>query len=63
VDGYLPITESGIQIHTSARNRFISIDVYSCRRFDANLVREVVERTFSPEDTEWHFLLRGARLR
>lgn len=33
--GWIPLIESGIQIHTLAPKHFISIDVYSYRAFEA----------------------------
>ena len=57
--GWMPIIESGIQIHTSAINRFISIDVYSCRPFDEASVVEFVKNWFNPRHIETCFLHRG----
>jgi len=57
--GWVPIIESGIQIHTSANNRFISIDVYSCRPFDEAEVLEFVKEWFEPRHIETCFLHRG----
>lgn len=57
--GWIPIIESGIQIHTSARNRFISIDVYSCKKFDEAQVIAFINKWFSPEQVETCFLRRG----
>ncbi len=57
--GWVPIIESGIQIHTSANNRFISIDVYSCRPFDQKDVVEFVKGWFKPAQVDWAFFLRG----
>lgn len=57
--GWVPIIESGIQIHTSARNRFISIDVYSCKRFAVPDVIAFVERWFHPAQIETCLLHRG----
>jgi S-adenosylmethionine decarboxylase len=57
--GWLPIIESGIQIHTSANNRFISIDVYSCRAFDEAAVVEFVKDWFGPQQIDTCFMYRG----
>lgn len=57
--GWIPIIESGIQIHTSAYNRFISIDVYSCKRFDEAQVVEFINKWFAPAQVETCFLRRG----
>lgn len=59
--GWVPIIESGIQIHTSANNRFISIDVYSCRPFEHEEVVEYVRSWFRPGAIETHFFRRGDR--
>src|SRR5262249_48637501 len=61
--GWIPIIESGIQIHTSANNRFISIDVYSCRIFDEAEVVEFVKKWFEPKQIETHFFYRGVDYR
>jgi S-adenosylmethionine decarboxylase len=57
--GWVPIIESGIQIHTSSNNRFISIDVYSCRPFDEADVIQFVQGWFQPERIDTCFLQRG----
>jgi S-adenosylmethionine decarboxylase len=61
--GWVPIIESGIQIHTSANNRFISIDVYSCRPFAEADVVEFVKKWFEPRQIETNFFYRGVGFR
>lgn len=60
--GWIPIIESGIQIHTSANNRFISIDVYSCKAFDEVDVLDFVRTWFAPRHIETCFLHRGKNI-
>jgi S-adenosylmethionine decarboxylase len=60
--GWVPIIESGIQIHTSANNRFVSVDVYSCKKFDAREVEGFVRRWFDPKALQIQFFHRGADL-
>ncbi|MCB1056100.1 MAG: S-adenosylmethionine decarboxylase [Acidobacteria bacterium] len=60
--GWVPIIESGIQIHTSAHNQFISVDVYSCRPFDQEEVVEFTKRWFNPTHVDTAFLHRGKSL-
>lgn len=60
--GWVPIIESGIQIHTSANNRFISVDVYSCKKFDVQEVEGYVRRWFEPKDVQTQFFYRGSDL-
>ena len=50
---------SGIQIHTSSNNRFISIDVYSCKPFNEEDVTEFVRNWFKPRLIETCFIHRG----
>ncbi len=61
--GWVPIIESGIQIHTSAKNRFISVDVYSCRMFEESRVVEFVKKWFQPSHIDARFLHRGKSYR
>ena len=60
--GWVPIIESGIQIHTSAKNRFVSVDVYSCKKFDPVEVENFVRNWFNPKVVETVLLNRGADL-
>lgn len=60
--GWVPIIESGIQIHTSAYNQFISVDVYSCRPFDQGDVVQFTRDWFKPAHVETAFLHRGKGL-
>jgi S-adenosylmethionine decarboxylase len=57
--GWVPIIESGIQIHTSSNNRFISIDVYSCKPFSEDDVTEFVQAWFQPKHIDTCFIHRG----
>lgn len=61
--GWIPIIESGIQIHTSAKNRFISIDVYSCKKFSRAMVEEFVRDWFRPKVIDTEFVYRGRAFR
>ncbi len=57
--GWVPIIESGIQVHTSAKNHFVSIDVYSCKLYDNDKVVEFVKKWFNPEIVDVQFVYRG----
>lgn len=57
--GWVPIIESGIQIHTSAKNRFVSVDVYSCRKFSQEKVKSFVIEWFRPEAIDSQLFYRG----
>jgi S-adenosylmethionine/arginine decarboxylase-like enzyme len=57
--GYEFLDKICIQIHTSAHNRFISIDVYSCKKFEQSAVEEFVKGWFGPAYIESVLLYRG----
>lgn len=60
--GWVPIIESGIQIHTSAANQFISIDVYSCKTYDPQAVVDFCQNWFQPSHIETQMIHRGKAL-
>ena len=60
LSGWVPLVESGVQIHTLTPKDFISIDVYSCRQFDREPLKAFVHRTFAPKRMDEQFLERGA---
>ena len=57
--GWLPLIESGIQIHTIEPVRFVSLDVYSCRAYDTQAVIAFAASEFSPAWLEHQFVERG----
>jgi S-adenosylmethionine decarboxylase len=61
LSGWIPLIESGIQIHTLIPKRFISIDIYSCGEFDRDDLKKFVKPYFAPEEVESHFILRGVK--
>ncbi|MEI7719726.1 MAG: S-adenosylmethionine decarboxylase [bacterium] len=61
VSAWVPIVESGISIHTLTPAGFISIDVYSCKKYDKDAVREFTRKTFKAKEIEEKFFLRGEK--
>ncbi len=59
LSGWIPLVESGIQIHTLTPKEFISVDIYSCRQFDIESVKAFVRKCFSPRRMDEQFLERG----
>ena len=59
LSGWVPLIESGIQIHTLSLKDFISIDVYCCRKFDAKKVEAFTKKFFSPQKVEKRSVIRG----
>jgi S-adenosylmethionine/arginine decarboxylase-like enzyme len=59
VSAWIPLIESGIQIHTIEPKRFISLDIYTCGAIDTAAAREFARKTFGFERCEERFLERG----
>ena len=61
LSGWVPLIESGIQIHTLAPKNFISIDVYSCGKFSTDHISEFVKNYFDCEEVEMNYIERGLK--
>ncbi len=61
LSAWVPLVESGIQIHTLTVKNFITIDIYSCREFNPVKVGKYVKKWFGAKDAEEHFILRGTK--
>lgn len=59
ISGWVPLIESGIQIHTIAPTRFITLDVYSCNKFDPKVIFDFAFKTFEFSSYKETFLERG----
>jgi S-adenosylmethionine decarboxylase len=61
LSGWVPLADSSIVIHTLTEKSFISVDVYSCRKFSPEKVIEFTKRYFEPKAIGRQFILRGQR--
>ncbi len=59
LSGWVPLADSSIVIHTLTKNSFVSIDVYSCRKYDPEKVAEFTNKFFKPRKIDKQFILRG----
>jgi len=59
VSGWVPLIESGIQIQSVEPTHFITLDVYSCRRFEPTVVFNLAQETFGFMDHTHFFTARG----
>lgn len=59
LSGWVPLIESGIQIHTLSKKNFISIDVYSCGKFDPKNIGEYCRKYFGAAKAETNYIERG----
>lgn len=59
VSAWVPLIESGVQIHSLEPTHFITLDCYSCKHFDKNVVLEYARECFKFKKYEEHWLERG----
>lgn len=59
VSAWVPLIESGIQIHSIEPTHFITLDLYSCKEFDPQIVIEYARECFGFTSHEDHFFTRG----
>lgn len=57
--GFVMIQESHISVHTFPARRFISVDVYSCRKFRTAPVISYFRRVFGIGKVETNIVVRG----
>ncbi|MDR3519586.1 MAG: S-adenosylmethionine decarboxylase [Candidatus Pacebacteria bacterium] len=61
LSGWVPIIESGIQIHTLIPKNFISVDVYSCKKFSTEHIKEFAQNYFKCKEVEMNYVERGVK--
>ncbi len=61
LSGWVPLIESGIQIHTLTPKNFISIDIYSCKKFITDHIKEYAQNYFDCKEVEMNFIERGVK--
>ncbi|MEK7552252.1 MAG: S-adenosylmethionine decarboxylase [Patescibacteria group bacterium] len=61
LSGWVPLIESGVQIHTLTPKNFISIDIYSCGHFSTENIKEFVKDYFGCKEVEMHYIERGIK--
>ena len=59
LSGWVPLIESSIVIHTITPRDFISVDIYSCKRFDVERANQFCKKYFEPQYVEKQYVLRG----
>lgn len=59
VSGFVLIAESHISIHTFVERRYVWVDIFSCKGFDATKAIDDLQRIFELETVETHILERG----
>jgi S-adenosylmethionine decarboxylase len=59
--GFVMIQESHISIHTFAKRGFVTIDLYSCKPFEADEVIKYLNEVFEAKDSDVLKLERGLK--
>lgn len=59
--GFVIIEESHISVHTFVGRKFVTIDVYSCKWFDAKKAVESIKKIFKTSDLEVYEEVRGKK--
>ena len=59
LSGWIPLVESGIQIHTLTPKDFISIDIYCCKSFSIEKAKEFCKVFFTPKRMDAQYIERG----
>lgn len=61
LSGWVPLIESGVQMHTLSPKNFISIDVYSCLKFSTEGIKEFAQKHLGFKEVEMQFIERGIK--
>lgn len=62
ISGWVPIIESGIQLHTITKKNFVSIDFYTCSVLTASMKNKLInfaKNTFRFKKIDSQLILRG----
>jgi S-adenosylmethionine/arginine decarboxylase-like enzyme len=61
LSGWVPLIESGVQMHTLTPKNFISVDVYSCHKFSNENISDFAKNYFGAKEIEINFIERGLK--
>jgi S-adenosylmethionine decarboxylase len=59
--GFVMIQESHISIHTFIKRRFVTADVYSCKKFDTRKAINYFQKSFKTKNIECYTESRGKK--
>jgi S-adenosylmethionine decarboxylase len=59
--GFVMIHESHVSLHTFIKRRFVTADVYSCRKFNTKVIIKYFKNIFKTKDIEYGVEKRGKR--
>lgn len=61
ITGFVVIAESHISLHSFTYRGFISLDIYSCKKFDYKQAQDFLVKKLKPKDIEIHTINRGLK--
>lgn len=59
--GFVLIEESHISFHTFVKKKFVTVDIYTCKAFDAKLAAKELKQFFKTDDAEIIVETRGKK--
>ena len=59
LSGFVLIAESHISIHTFPEKGYASVDIFSCKEFDAESASDIIASKFEAKTYERNFMMRG----
>lgn len=59
--GFVIIQESHLSLHTFIKRRFITADIYSCKKFDTEVAIKYFKKVFKTKDIECNVEDRGKK--
>jgi len=59
ISAFVLIAESHISIHTFVNQGYVSVDIFSCKMFEAKKAEEYLIKKFEAKGVEKHLIMRG----
>jgi len=57
--GWIAVVESGISLYVSFPTNFIAVDIYSCKEYDYEKLKDFTKKIFEPKRIQEKRFLRG----
>lgn len=59
--GWVPVVESGVSLYTNIPLSFVSVDIYSCKKFDLEKIKKFTFEMFKPKKIKERYITRGKK--
>ncbi len=57
--GWIPVVDSGISLYVFFPNNFVSVDIYTCKKFNPLEIKSFTINLFQPQKIREYYFLRG----